>query len=146
MERDDMSKSQNQKPLVTSVSTRLRETINQVDTQAVTPDEIKTKKRNMLNIVDQSLNLYLKNLKTGKVDMSTSTDLERLVKLTLLLSGQADSVTGRPYGEQDQETVTTTSDLSISKIEEILNLDDPEVKSMFDKISEGYNKANDYDD
>ena len=78
--------------------------------------------------------------------MSTSLDLERLVKLTLLLSGEADSVTGKPYGETDQETSITAQSISMSKIEEILDLNDPEVKSMYEKISKGYNELNDIDD
>ena len=78
--------------------------------------------------------------------MSTSLDLERLVKLTLLLSGEADSVTGKPYGEQEQETSITSQSISMSRIEEILDLNDPEVKSMYDKISKGYNELNDTDD
>ena len=34
----------------------------------------------------------------------------------------------------------------MSKIEEILDLNDPEVKSMYEKISKGYNELNDIDD
>ena len=140
-----MPKNQSQTPLVTSVSTKLRKTIRP-DTQVVTPDEIKEKKKDLLSVVDSGLELFKKNLAEGKVDMSTSLDLERLVKLTLLLSGEADTVTGKPYGETDQETSITAQSISMSKIEEILDLNDPEVKSMYEKISRGYNKLNDIDD
>lgn len=140
-----MPKNQPQTPLVTSVSTKLRKTIRP-DTQVVTPDEIKEKKKDLLSVVDSGLELFKKNLAEGKVDMSTSIDLERLVKLTLLLSGEADTVTGKPYGEADQETSITAQSISMSKIEEILDLNDPEVKSMYEKISKGYNELNDVDD
>ena len=140
-----MPKNQPQTPLVTSVSTKLRKTIRP-DTQVVTPDEIKEKKKDLMGVVDSGIELFKKNLAEGKVDMSTSLDLERLVKLTLLLSGEADSVTGKPYGETDQETSITAQSISMSKIEEILDLNDPEVKSMYEKISKGYNELNDIDD
>ena len=140
-----MLKNQPQTPLVTSVSTKLRKTIRP-DTQVVTPDEIKAKKKDLMGVVDSGIELFKKNLAEGKVDMSTSLDLERLVKLTLLLSGEADSVTGKPYGEADQETSITSQSISMSKIEEILDLNDPEVKSMYEKISKGYNELNDIDD
>lgn len=140
-----MPKNQPQTPLVTSVSTKLRKTIHP-DTQVVTPDEIKEKKKDLMSVVDSGIELFKKNLAEGKVDMSTSLDLERLVKLTLLLSGEADSVTGKPYGETDQETSIVAQSISMSKIEEILDLNDPEVKSMYEKISRGYNELNDIDD
>lgn len=140
-----MPKNQPQTPLVTSVSTKLRKTIHP-DTQVVTPEEIKEKKKDLMSVVDSGIELFKKNLAEGKVDMSTSLDLERLVKLTLLLSGEADSVTGKPYGETDQETSITAQSISMSKIEEILDLNDPEVKSMYEKISKGYNELNDIDD
>ena len=140
-----MPKNQPQTPLVTSVSTKLRKTIRP-DTQVVTPDEIKEKKKDLLSVVNNAVELFKKNLAEGKVDVSTSLDLERLVKLTLLLSGEADSVTGKPYGETDQETSITAQSISMSKIEEILDLNDPEVKSMYEKISKGYNELNDIDD
>lgn len=140
-----MPKNQPQTPLVTSVSTKLRKTIRP-DTQVVTPDEIKERKKDLMGVVDSGIELFKKNLAEGKVDMSTSLDLERLVKLTLLLSGEADSVTGKPYGETDQETSIVAQSISMSKIEEILDLNDPEVKSMYEKISKGYNELNDIDD
>lgn len=145
-----MPKNQPQTPLVTSVSTKLKKTINvQSDTQICTPDEVKEKKKDMLGVIDKSLEIFKKNLNEGKVAMDTSLDLERLVKLTLLLSGEADSVTGKPYGQQEQETSIDTihsAGVSMSQIEKILNLDDPEVKAMYDKIYNGYNELNDRED
>lgn len=141
-----MPNKQPQAPLVTSVSTTLKKTIQ--STQVVTPDEVKEKKKDMLSVIDKSLNIFKKNLEDGKVEMNTSLDLERIVKLTLLLSGEPDSVTGRPHGEQEQDTTVSAQSIgvSMSKVEKILNLDDPDVKTMFDKLYQGYNTANDVDE
>lgn len=142
-----MNKNQPQTPLVTSISTTLRKTI-QSPTQVVSPEEVKEKKKDLLGVIDQSLNIFKKNLEDGKVDMSTSLDLERLAKLMLLLSGEADSVMDRPQGEQVQDTTTTLQSIgvSMSKVDSILDLSDPTVKAMYDKLYSGYNTANDIDD
>lgn len=142
-----MNKNQPQTPLVTSISTTLRKTI-QSPTQVVSPEEVKEKKKDLLGVIDQSLNIFKKNLEDGKVDMSTSLDLERLAKLMLLLSGEADSVMGRPQGEQVQDTTTTLQSIgvSMSKVDSILDLSDPTVKAIYDKLYSGYNTANDIDD
>ena len=130
-----------QPPLVTSVSTTLKKTIQ--STQVVTEDEIKEKKRDVLNVIDKTLGIFKKNLEDGKVEMSSSLDLERIVKLMLLLSGEPDSVTGKPHGEQEQEVITQQLEVSASKVEEVLNWDDPEVQSLYNKLFQGYNSAND---
>ena len=140
-----MANKQPQAPLVTSISTSLKKTIS--STQVVTPEEVKEKKKDMLKVVDKSLGIFKKNLEDGKVEMSTSLDLERIVKLMLILSGEPDSVTGKPHGEQEQETTAVQSaSVSMSRIDEILNLDDPEVKAMYEKLYQGYNSANDVDE
>lgn len=141
-----MAKNQPQAPLVTSVSSTLKKTIHS-DTQVCSTEEIKQKKQSMMEVIDKSLELFKDNLLAGKVAMNTSADLERLIKLQLLLSGEADSRVGKPYGDTEQEaTVTTqTASISMSKIEEILSLEDEDVKNMFNKLYEGYNSANDID-
>lgn len=143
-----MAKNQPQTPLVTSVSTTLRKTIQPNSTQVCSPEEIKEKKQNMMKVVDKSLQLFEEKLMAGKIPMNSSADLERLIKLQLLLSGEADSRVGKPYGEVEQESVVTeqAASISMSKIEEILQLDDPEVKSMYDRLFDGYNSANDTED
>lgn len=140
-----MAKNQPQAPLVTSVSSTLKKSI-QSDTQVCSAEEIKEKKQNMMEVLDKSLEIFKDNLMAGKVSMNTSADLERLVKLQLLISGEADSRVGKPYGEIEQETTEVkSSSVSMSKIEEILNLDDKDVKNMYNKLYEGYNKVNDID-
>lgn len=138
-----MAKNQNQAPLVTSVSTTLRKTL-QSSTQVISDEEIKVKKKEMMGVIDDSLELFKKNLLEGKVTMTTSADLERIIKLQLLLSGEADSRVGKST-ENETET-TVQSAISMSKVEEILDIEDEEVKNMFNRLYEGYNKANDLDD
>lgn len=139
-----MSKNQPQSPLVTSVSASLKKTIHQ-NTQVISEEEIKSRKRDILSVIDQSLELFKKSLAEGKVFMDTSLDLERIVKLMLLVSGEADHITGKPYGEQEQSTTVTAQspEITMSKIEQILDENDPEVKAMFNKLYQGYNDIND---
>ena len=139
-----MAKKKPQTPLVSSMSTVLRKSI-QSSTQVVTPEQIKEKKLDWLGVVNDSLDLFKKNLIDGKVDMSTSLDLERLVKLGLLLSGEAETITGKPNSEQEVTAVDSVQAASanMSKIDEILDSDDPDIQSLFKKLYEGYNKKND---
>ena len=141
-----MAKKRTHQPLVTSLSTTLKKTIHNEDTQVVTSEELKTKKKEMMTIVESALDVFKSNLTSGKVTMTTSADLERLVKLTLLISGEADSRVGKPFGESEEEVTTTLSNISMSKVETILNLEDPEVKKMYDRLYEGYNEANDLEE
>ena len=140
-----MAKHQPHAPLVTSISTTLKKNRPNATTQVSTPEEIKEKKQEFLDVIDKSLEIFKKNLEDGKVTMDTSLDLERLTKLTLLLSGEPDSVTSN-VGDSSETTASNELDLSISKIEEILDINDPEVKAIYTKISQGYNELNDIDD
>ena len=139
-----MAKKKPQTPLVSSMYTVLRKSI-QSSTQVVTPEQIKEKKLDWLGVVNDSLDLFKKNLIDGKVDMSSSLDLERLVKLGLLLSGEAETITGKPNSEQEVTAVDSVQAASanMSKIDEILDSDDPDVQSLFKKLYKGYNKKND---
>ena len=141
-----MAKKKPQTPLVSSMSTVPRKSIHS-STQVVSPEQIKEKKLDWLGVVNDSLELFKKNLIDGKVDMSSSLDLERLVKLGLLLSGEAETITGKPNSEQEVTAVDSVQAASanMSKIDEILDSDDPDVQSLFKKLYEGYNKKNDQD-
>lgn len=131
-------------PLVSSVSTQLKKTISVSDTQVVTPEQVKEKKQKLLEVIETATEQFIDNLKNKKVDLSSSLDLERLVKLTLLLSGEADTITGTSVNQKEIESTigVPSAEISMSKVEEILSLDDPEVKAMFDKLYNGYNEIN----
>lgn len=123
---------------VTNVSSTLKR--HQSATQIIPPEEAKQRKSKMLNIVDIALDKFTQNLAEGKVKLESSLDLERLVKLSLILFGEADSITGKPVNQSEQIELS-----DISKVVDILDEADPEVKSLFEKLYHGYNRLNDID-
>lgn len=125
-------------PFVTNVSSTLKH--HHSATQIVTPEEAKQRKTKMLDIVDTALDRFTQNLAEGKVKLDSSLDLERLVKLALILSGEADSITGKPANQSEQVELS-----DMSRLEDILDDADPEVQSLFEKLYRGYNRLNDTD-
>lgn len=118
---------------ITNVASMLKHTMN--GTQPVPHEEVKKRKQNMLGIVDTALAQFKKNLENGKVQLDSSIDLERLIKCSLILTGEADSITGKPVGQSEQ--------IDISKVASILDDNDPMVQTLFKKLYNGYNKMND---
>lgn len=123
-------------PLVSSVSSQMKKYTS--STQVVTPEEIKKNKRGMLDVVNSALEQFKSNLESGKIDLDSSLDLDRLVKLNLLLSGEANSISGSPASQVEQVETTELSNTS-----SILDENDPTVKELWKKLYEGYNQKND---
>lgn len=123
-------------PLVSSVSSQMKKYIS--STQVVTPEEIKKNKRGMLDVVNSALEQFKSNLESGKIDLDSSLDLDRLVKLNLLLSGEANSISGSPASQVEQVDTTELSHAS-----SILDENDPTVKELWKKLYDGYNQKND---
>lgn len=136
------TKNTPKQPLVTSITSTVRKNLN--SNRILTPEEIKEKKFDMLDIVDKALNQFSKNLKEGQVQLNSTLDLDRLIKLSLLLSGEPDAIVGTQ--ETSETTINSELDISLSKIEKILDLEDEEVKAMYDRIYNGYNQLNDIDE
>ena len=107
-------------------------------TQVVTPEEVKKSKRSMLDIVNSALGQFKAKLESGKIDLDSSTDLDRLVKLNLLLSGEANNINGSPANQVEQ---VDTTELSSSS--SILDDNDPTVQELWKKLYDGYNQKND---
>lgn len=124
--------------LISNVSSTLRH--QHLSTQIVTPEQAIQNKTKMLQIVTAALDKFVTNLNEDKVKLDSSLDLERLVKLALILSGEADSITGKPAHQSEQ--IDTTD---VSKIGEMLDTNDPAVKAVFEKLYQGYNRLNDVD-
>ena len=124
-------------PLVSSVSATLKH--QHSATQIVTPEEVKQYKSVMLGIVDSALEKFVQNLNEGKVKLESSLDLDRLIKLALILSGEADSIAGKPTNQSEQ----TEAIVNLSKVDSILSDNDPDIKAMFEKLYNGYNRIND---
>lgn len=125
---------------MTAVSTTIRQTTHS-STQVAAPEETAERKRRLLDIVDSSVERFAKALEDGQVPMSSTLDLERIAKLGLLLSGEADSISSST-GEVTQES-TTSTDLDASRIDEILDEDDPDVRSVYERLYREYNRLND---
>ena len=133
-----------QPPVVSSYSTTLRRAVGD---EIATAEEMHERKKGVLSIIDDSLALFKSNLSAGNVSMTTSSDLERIVKLMLLISGEADSRAGKPLGEVETETTITTptSGISIDKIESILNTDNETVQDIYNKLYTAFNESNQTD-
>lgn len=133
-----------QPPVVSSYSTTLRKAVGD---EIATAGEMQERKKGVLSIIDDSLALFKSNLSAGNVSMTTSSDLERIVKLMLLISGEADSRAGKPLGEVETETTITTptSGISIDKIESILNTDNESVQDIYNKLYTAFNESNQTD-
>lgn len=123
-------------PLVSSVSSQMKKYTS--STQVVTPEEIKKNKRGMLDVVNSALEQFKSNLESGKIDLDSSLDLDRLVKLNLLLSGEANTISGSPASQVEQVETTELSHTS-----SILDENDPTVKELWKKLYDGYNQKND---
>lgn len=128
-------KKRPQQPLVTAATTIIR---HHNGVPAATEDETKERKKKFLNILDMATDKFMKNLEDGKVPIDSTLDLERIVKMVLVISGEADSIQG-----STGTTQTETARISMSKIDEILNPEDPAVQAMFKQIYDGYNSLND---
>ena len=126
--------------MITSVSSKLRKTIKPVGTKPATDEETLVRKKGFLEILDIACDDFNKKLKKGEVKLNSTIDLERLVKLTLLVSGEAESIKGQSSTEE-QDSVSDS--LTVANIERVLKPDDPLVKSIYDRLLEGYNTAND---
>lgn len=131
-----------QAPLVSSVSARIRQTVPDNGVTVTTPEETTARKKIFLAMLDKATEQFTKALEKGKVELNSTLDLERIVKLTLLVSGEADSIQGSSK-TTETETSVESAKIAMSKVEEILDSDDPTVSDIFNKLYEGYNKMND---
>jgi hypothetical protein len=138
-----MPKKNNEKPsMVSSVSSMLKRVYNYNGEQVTTPEETKQRKQGFLQLLDMASEKLTENIKAGKIDLSSTMDMERVIKLTLLVSGEADSIKGKVNSEES-ETSMEGARLSMSQIDKILDVNDPDVQEMYQKLYEGYNRIND---
>ena len=109
---------------VTSVLTSLNKTPND-ESIPQTPTE---RKQKLLNIVDKAIDGFAENLKNGKVKLNSTSDLERLISLAMMLTGEL-----------------TLPAAEIVDTKPILSQDDPKVKAIFEQYFSQYNQKNDVD-
>lgn len=128
-----------------SIATELKKTVSiSKGTQVATEEETKIRKNRFLSILDKATATFLKKLEAGEISINNTADLERLVKLTLLLSGEADSIKGKE-GTIEETTNASTEALNskITDIQDLLDMNNPNVKAIYDDIFNKYNDAND---
>ena len=99
----------------------------------IAPIDPKNRKNSMLGIIDTAISQFQQNLESGLVILDDSRDLERLVKCYVLLNSESNP----------SNLDSTQNNVESSKISEILNENDPMVKTLFDKLYNGYNQMND---
>lgn len=131
-------------PQVHSVTAELKRTFEgATGVKAAETDETVQRKKKALQITDAAMEKILAGIQNGSIQLTTSSDIERVLKMMMLLSGEPDSITGSTGGT---ETVTDTrlvAESSMSRIREILSGDDPNVKALYQKLFDGYNALND---
>jgi hypothetical protein len=131
------------RPMISATVSKIRSTTSLNGSQVATLEETKARKKKFLDTLDAISDKFQENVQTGKVQLTSMADFEKAVKLMLLLSGEADSISGKT---SETEVNAETMKLSISKIEEILQEDDPEVIAMYNRIYDKYNELNDVDE
>lgn len=110
---------------VTSVLTSL----NKTPSDEPIPQTPTERKQKLLNIVDKAIDGFAENLKNGKVKLNSTSDLERLISLAMMLTGEL--------------TIPAATDTVETK--PILSQDDPKVKAIFEQYFSQYNQKNDVD-
>ena len=135
-----MKKKQPQVPLVKSITTQLKKTVKQNTTEATTKEEIIERKKDALDIIDTAMKQIKQNLCNGNMQLDSTSDFERMVKLMLLLSGEADSRSGNSLNEDE---VTQTTNINIDTVEEALNPKDEDVQAVYQKLLHAFNETND---
>lgn len=132
-----MAKKQtpNKTPVVSSLSMKIRAEVN----QATIPDVDRTKQRKttLLDVLDKATANFANNLANGKAEVTTISDLERIAKLTLTLSGETTDI----KGGATVETTEVTTNIPEGKVQ--LDTENPAVKEVFNMLYGQMNEAND---
>lgn len=129
-------------PMITSVSAKYKSKLySSTNTEVATEEDTVARKKKFLSILDKATNTFMDNLDNGTVQLNDTLALERLIKLSLLVSGEPDSITGKS-GKEISTEIDSGDEMSIEMLEKLLTLEDPEVKSVYDKLFNNYNKQN----
>ena len=125
-------------PLVTSMSTTIRNHEYDNGTQVTTPEQTIQRKKRFLKVLDKAISQIEENLTNGNMKLIDSIDIERVVKLTLLVSGEADSISGK----SDVKETVSTAEAEASKLAESIDENDTDIKAMFDRMFATFNEQN----
>ena len=97
-------------------------------------EDTQNNKKHLLDVVNLSINKYKDNLNTGTIEIKSIADLEKLVKMSLLLTGEPDSITST--------TNTTELGVTLESTNIQLDLNDSSVKEVYEKLFGAYNEKN----
>ena len=111
--------------LVTSISSMFKTYPNN------SKEENVLRRNKMLFILDKTLDQFAENLNRGKIKINSTLDLERIVRSSCLV-----------MDESEQKPADTT-DTSENATKQNLNINDPDVKSVYQKLFTTYNSEND---
>lgn len=129
--------------LVGSMATELKKTVKPLNaTRVASDEETKERKTAFLDILDKATKEFASKLDKGSIVIKDMADLEKIVKLTLLVSGEANNITAAESTETT-ETKFDALNTNIDNVADLLDPNDPEVKAVFDKLFNKYNDAND---
>lgn len=131
-----MKKKIEKAPLVTSVASLIRTSPELTTLPPV--ERTKVRKEKLLSILDKSADRFLEKLEKDEIQILTTSDLERIVKLTLTLSGE-------PDGNIPATQLTESTETSIERTAVQLDPENPAVKDVFAMLYEGMNTENDID-
>lgn len=128
--------------MVSSLSTFLRANmLNEDIEQVASKEETAKRKAKFLSVLDKTLQQFNTALESGLVQMNSIADLEKIVRLTLLVSGEAEAIVeGR---KQDGTEVKVISVDEEEVIRNMLNAENPDVAKVFEMILNRYNEFND---
>lgn len=125
------------KPTVSSVTTKFKHFQNGVQVSPV--EDTLARKQKLLGLLDLAVAQAEEKIQSGKLEITSTADIERLIKMTLLVSGEANDI----QGSIDSTEIESSQALSMSQIDKILDIKDPSVQEMYKKLYAGYNKVND---
>ena len=88
---------------------------------------------NLLNIVNKTLQSYSQNLNSGKIQIKSTQDLERIIRCLVILNNLS-------AANSAQDTSSNNSQGQGS-----VDFNDPDIKSLYDKIYSKLNQINNED-
>lgn len=131
--------------IVSSVGAKLRKTVSSTNPSVATEEETSKRKKLFLSVLDKTIQNFLDNLEKGLIPINSTLDLERIVKLTLLISGEADSRTGQePTQEEiEAEVNATNTAIALEEIRTMIKNNDPVLDQLYSKLFTSLNDNND---
>jgi hypothetical protein len=127
---------------ISSFSKKLKKSMSPDIVQATTREQLEQRKSTMLEVLDKSLNEFVLLLSKGKIPIKNTLDLERIIKLTLLVSGEANERQGIEASTSEEE-IEQIGRTELETVKDLLKTNDPSVQALKNKLIEALNNKND---